>query len=75
MLEDATAAAVKRLIAWQFARAMTAQKISKTEIVTRMHTGRMEVNRLLDQNDTSVPNATLARASVALGTPLRVELG
>lgn len=75
MREEVTAAAVKRVIAWQFAQAMKAQKISKTQMATRMHTSRMVVNRLLDEADTSVTLATLARASVALGTPLRFELG
>jgi hypothetical protein len=43
-------------------------------MANRMHTSRMVVNRLLDENDTSVTLATLARASVAVGMPLRVEL-
>lgn len=40
----------------------------------RMHTSRMVVNRLLDADDTSVPLATLARTSVAVGIPMRFEL-
>ncbi|MFT4192491.1 MAG: helix-turn-helix domain-containing protein [Comamonas sp.] len=75
MREEVTAAAIKRVIAWQIAQAMKAQKISKTEMAARMHTSRMVVGRLLDEKDTSVTLATLARASVALGTPLRFELG
>ena len=75
MHEEVTAAAMKRVIAWQFAQARKAQKVSKTEMAARMHTSRMVVNRLLDESDTSVTLATLARASVALGTPLRFELG
>jgi len=72
--EEVTAAAVKRVIAWQIALAMKAQKVSKTEMASRMHTSRMVVTRLLDETDTGVTLATLARASVALGTPLHVEL-
>jgi len=63
--EEVTATAVKRVIAWQIAQAMKAQKVSKTEMASRMHTSRMVVTRLLDET---------ARASVALGTPLHVEL-
>jgi antitoxin HicB len=44
------------------------------EMAARMHTSRMVVNRLLDERDTSVTLATLARASVAVGLPLRFEL-
>lgn len=73
-LEEATATAVKRVIAWQLSQAMKAQHISKTEMASRMHTSRMVVNRLLDERDTSVTLATLARASVAVGLPLRFDL-
>ncbi|MHB8789481.1 MAG: hypothetical protein ACYDBT_06330 [Desulfobulbaceae bacterium] len=31
------------------------------------------VNRLLDEDDTSVTLATLARASLAIGVPLKIE--
>jgi len=72
--EEVTAAAVKRVIAWQIAQAMKAQKVNKTEMASRMHTSRMVVTRLLDETDTGVTLATLARASVALGAPLHVEL-
>jgi hypothetical protein len=74
MREEVTAAAIKRVIAWQLAQAMKAKRITKTEMAERMHTSRMVVNRLLDENDTSVTLATLARASVAVGLPLRLEL-
>lgn len=72
--EEVTAAAVKRVIAWQIGQAMKARKINKTQMAERMHTSRMVVNRLLDENDTSVTLATLTRASLVLGTTIRVEL-
>ena len=71
--EEVTAAAIKRVIAWQLAEAMKAKDITKTEMATRMHTSRAVVNRLLDEDDTSVTLATLARASVAIGVPLNIE--
>lgn len=73
--EEVTAAAMKRVIAWQLAEAMKRRRISKTEMANRMHTSRMVINRLLDANDTSVTLATLARASVAVGIPMRFEMG
>jgi antitoxin HicB len=72
--EEVVAAAMKRVIAWQLADAMKSRRISKTEMARRMHTSRMVVNRLLDVQDTSVTLATLARASVAVGIPMRIEL-
>ncbi len=72
--EEVTATAIKRVIAWQLAQAMKAKHITRTEMAARMHTSRAVVNRLLDENDTSVTLATLSRASVAVGVPLRFEL-
>lgn len=74
MLEEVTAAALKRVIAWQFANIMKEMQITKTEMANRMHTSRNVVNRLLDAEDTGVTLATLARASVAVGVPIRFEL-
>ena len=44
--EHCTRAKTSPVIAWQFAQAMTARKISKTEMAARMHTSRMVANRL-----------------------------
>jgi antitoxin HicB len=72
--EASTAAALKRVIAWQLARIMKERGISQTQMAVRMRTSRMVVARLLDENDTSVTLATLARASVAVGVPLKIEM-
>ena len=74
MKEEVTAAAMKRVIAWQLTQAMKRQGITQTEMAARMRTSRMVVRRLLDETDTGVTLATLARASVAVGVPLRFEL-
>lgn len=72
--EEVVAAAVKRVVAWQLAQAMKAQGLTRTAMAQRMHTSRGVVNRLLDEHDTSVTLATLARASVAVGRPLQIGL-
>lgn len=72
--EEVTAAALKRVFAWQLEQAMKARQINKSEMAKRMHTSRTVVNRLLDADDTSVTLATLARASVAVGVPLKIEM-
>jgi DNA-binding Xre family transcriptional regulator len=71
--EEVTAIALKRVISWQLSEAMETQKITKTEMASRMKTSRSVVNRLLDKNDSSVTLATLAKASLAVGVPLRIE--
>jgi predicted XRE-type DNA-binding protein len=74
LLEDATATAMKRVIAWQIEQEMKAQKLSKTAMAAKMHTSRASLNRLLDATDTSLTLTTLASAAAALGKRVRVEL-
>lgn len=74
MLEEATAIAVKRVIAWQIQQEMKAQKLNKTAMAKKMHTSRAALNRLLDDTDTSLTLATLAGAATALGKKIKVEL-
>lgn len=72
-LGEATAVAVKRVIAWQLAEAMKAEKITKKALAERMHTSRAHLDRLLDASDTGMTLETMARAAQALGRQLRVE--
>lgn len=74
LLENATATAMKRVIAWQIEQEMKVQKLSKTAMATKMHTSRAALNRLLDATDTSLTLTTLASAAAALGKRVRVEL-
>ena len=74
MLEEVTAVAVKRVIAWQIEQEMTAQRMTKTAMAKKMRTSRASLNRLLDENDTSLTLTTLAGAAAALGRRIKVEL-
>ncbi|MGY1920393.1 XRE family transcriptional regulator [Pseudomonas tolaasii] len=74
LLEEVTAAALKRVIAWQLAEVMKAQKVSKKALAERMHTSRTAVDRALDQNDAGMTLATLASAARALGQRVEVRL-
>jgi antitoxin HicB len=73
ILEDATAVALKRVIAWQIAEEMKAQQITKTELARRMHTSRAALNRLLDETDPSLTLTTLASAAAALGRKVNIQ--
>lgn len=66
--------AVKRVIAWQIAREMKGQKMTKTALASKMHTSRAALNRLLDESDTSLTLTTLAGAAAALGKKIKIEL-
>ena len=74
MLEEVTAVAVKRAIAWQIEQEMSAQKITKTAMAKKMRTSRASLNRLLDANNTSLTLTTLAGAAAALGRRIKLEL-
>ncbi len=74
LLEEVTAVAVKRVIAWQIEQAMAAQKLTKTAMAKKMRTSRASLNRLLDENDTSLTLTTLAGAAAALGRRIKLEL-
>ena len=74
MLEESTAVAIKRVIAWQIAEEMQAQHLTKTALAKKMRTSRAALNRLLDENDASVTLTTLANAAVALGKKIDLRL-
>ena len=73
-LEEATAIAVKRVLAWDLQRAMREAGISQAEMARRMRTSRAVVRRLLDKKDPSVTLATISRAATALGKQVEFRL-
>ena len=73
ILDEVDEAAVKRVIAWQVEREMTARKLNKSQLARRMDTSRTQVDRLLDPDNTSVTLHTLYRAAEVLGKRLRVS--
>ncbi|MET0606697.1 MAG: helix-turn-helix transcriptional regulator [Beijerinckiaceae bacterium] len=72
--EQATAIAVKRIIAFRLRQAMAEQKLSKTDMAARMSTSRRQLDRVLNPDDGNVTLETLQRAAVAVGRSLRLEL-
>ncbi len=74
MLDDATAVAIKRIIAWQIQNEMKTQHMTKTSMAKRMQTSRSSLDRLLDERDTSLTLTTLASAAQALGKHVKIEL-
>lgn len=74
LLEDVTAVAVKRYIAFQLAAKMDETNLSKAEMARRMETSRSALDRLLDPDNSSVTLQTLQSAVRALGGRLKIEL-
>lgn len=74
MLEEATAVAVKRYIAYQVAKRMAESNLSKSEMARRMETSRAALDRLLDPDNSSITLQTLQSAAQALGGRVKIEL-
>ena len=73
-LEEATAIALKRVIAWEIQQAMEKANVSQAEMARRMHTSRAVIRRLLDRDDPSVTLTTISKAASALGKNVLVRL-
>jgi predicted XRE-type DNA-binding protein len=73
-LQQSTAVALKRVIAWQLEKAIKAQHLTKNTVAKRMKTSRAQLDRLLDPTNPSVTLDTLARAAAAVGREIKIEL-
>lgn len=72
--EEASAAAIKRVLARQVEAAMKERHFSKAEMARRMHTSRAALDRLLDPDYEAVTLSTLRKAAAAVGRELRLDL-
>jgi len=71
--ETARTEAATRVVAWQLAREMERQGISKTRLAELMQTSRNQVDRILNARG-NVTVETLQRAAQFVGRELRLEL-
>jgi hypothetical protein len=72
--EEATAQAVKRVLAWQIEQAMAERGIGKSEMARRMRTSRSQLDRLLDPGNDKVLLQTVQKAAAAVGKRLTFAL-
>lgn len=72
--EEATAAAIKAVIALQLAAEMKKRRITKKRMAELMKTSRAQVDRLLDPDNGSATIETLQRAARIVGRELRMQL-
>jgi len=73
-LAEATAIAIKRVLAWQIEQVMQEKGLSKTAMAKSMHTSRAAFERLLNPENTSVTLKTMDRAAQAIGKRLKIDL-
>ena len=74
LLEEVSALAIKRVVAWQLRAVMKEQKLTKKAMAERMHTSRAALDRVLDENDPGMTLATLARAARVLGKRVEIKV-
>ena len=72
--QEATTAAIKKVIAWQLSEEMKKKSITKKRLAELMHTSRAQIDRILDPDKGNVTVETLQRAALLLGRQLRLEL-
>ena len=74
ILDSTRAKAIKEVVAWQLAEAMTAKNLTKAKMAELMQTSRSQLDRLLDPEHEGVTLETLQRAAQIVGRTLRIEL-
>jgi DNA-binding phage protein len=74
LLEELSAAAMKRVIAWQLAQAIKAKGLSTLAMAMRMGSSRSHLDRILNATDPGLTLETLSKAAQALGCRFRIEL-
>src|SRR6202795_233558 len=72
--EEVEAVAIKRVLAWQFERAMQQQQKTKQAMAKQLRTSRSQLDRLLDPQNVSVSLDTISRAAKALGKRLIIRV-
>ena len=74
ILDECSAVAAKRVLAWQLRQEMEKTRITKSALAKKMETSRASVNRLLDPQNPSVNLQTMERAARMLGRKLQIQL-
>jgi antitoxin HicB len=74
ILETSQSFAIKQVLAWQIARFIEQQGLTKADMASRMNTSRSALDRLLDPNNDSVTLKTLQNAAATIGAHLEMKL-
>ena len=74
ILEEAQAAALKKIIATALALRMKQDRVTVSALASRLKTSRAALNRVLDEENTSITLHTLSRTASALGCRLKLEV-
>ncbi len=74
ILQETTAVAVKRVLAWQLEQAMEKEQMSKNQMAKAMKTSRSQLDRVLDPDNDRIQLDTVIKAARVLGREVRIDL-
>ena len=72
--EEVDSIAVKRVLAWQFKKAMQEQRKTKRAMAKDLRTSRSQLDRLLDPTKLSVTLETINKAAKMLHKSVRIQI-
>jgi antitoxin HicB len=72
--EEVESAAIKKVIAAALTRQMKRRGVSVSALATSLGTSRAAVNRVLDDDNTSITLNTISRTAAALGCKVKLEI-
>lgn len=74
IFEEVEAAALKKVIASALDEQMKRHKVSVSSLAETLGTSRAAINRVLDEENTSITLRTLSRMASALGCRLKMDI-
>ena len=74
LLDQASAEALKRVIAWQIKNFLDVNHIKKSAFAQRMKTSRSQLDRLLDPENTTISLKTLVSTAHAMGKHIEINI-
>ena len=72
--DEVESVGVKRVLAWQFLKAMHEQRKTKTAMAKDLHTSRSQLERLLDPTKLSVTLDTIQKAAKVLHKGVKIDI-
>lgn len=72
--EEVEAAALKKVITAALAKQMERRGVTVSKLAEKLGTSRAAVNRVLDEENTSITLTTLSRTAAALGCRVNLEI-
>ena len=74
VLAEAQAEAIKRVISWHVSQYLESTGETKKAFAARLHTSRTQIDRLLDERNTSLNLKTIVMAIEAIGKKIEFNI-